>query len=130
MVRMTTRATFGFALEYVSDVQHARPFFADVLGLKVDRDHPTFIQFSDGKGATYAIASDERMDGAASGPPELWWVVEDAEKAFNEMSGTHEVAMPLRNLPFGTCFGIKDPSGQVHYLLQFAATRPSQAVSA
>jgi catechol 2,3-dioxygenase-like lactoylglutathione lyase family enzyme len=125
---VSTKARFGFALEYVSDVAATRQFFVDVLGLRVDRDHPTFVQFSDGSGASYAIASDERMDPAADGAPELWWVVPDAQEAFDEMSKLAEVGMPLRQMPFGTCFGIKDPSGQVHYLLEFAQERPSQQV--
>jgi catechol 2,3-dioxygenase-like lactoylglutathione lyase family enzyme len=124
-----TNAHFGFALEYVTDVQASRSFFVDVLGLKVDRDHPTFVQFSDGNGASYAIASDERMDPTQAGVPELWWVVDDARSAFESMSRTAEVSMPLRQLPFGTCFGIKDPAGQAHYLLEFAAQRPSQPVA-
>ncbi len=122
-------ATFGFALEYVPDVQSAKHFFVDVLGLKVDRDHPSFVQFSDGRGASYAIASDERMDPNEEGVPELWWVVDNAETAFKDMSARAEVSMPLRHMPFGTCFGIKDPTGQVHYLLEFAQERPSQQVS-
>ena len=36
--------------------------------------------------------------------------------------------MPLPEMPFGKCFGIKDPAGQVHYLLEFASERPSQPV--
>ncbi|MBV9596866.1 MAG: hypothetical protein JOZ87_08375 [Chloroflexi bacterium] len=124
-----TNARFGFALEYVTDVQATKGFFVDVLGLKVDRDHPTFVQFSDASGVSYAIASDERMDPTQSGVPELWWVVDNARSAFDELSKTSDVGMPLRDMPFGTCFGIKDPSGQVHYLLEFAQQRPSQAVA-
>ena len=67
-------ARFGFALEYVTDVPATRDFFVNVLGLKVERDHPTFVQFADVGGASYAIASDERMDPSQTGVPELWWV--------------------------------------------------------
>jgi uncharacterized glyoxalase superfamily protein PhnB len=100
-----------------------------VLGLTVERDHPTFVQFKAGDGAGYAIASDQRMDPAAATEPELWWVVDDAEAAFRDMSSRAQVSMPLRQMPFGTCFGIKDPAGQVHYLLEFAQQRPSQSVA-
>jgi hypothetical protein len=31
-------------------------------------------------------------------------------------------------MPFGKCFGIKDPNGEVHYVLEFAQQRPSQQV--
>jgi catechol 2,3-dioxygenase-like lactoylglutathione lyase family enzyme len=126
---MTSKAQFAFALEYVSDMDASRRFFTDVLGLEVDRGAPTFVQFKAGNGASYAIASDEAMDGNKDRLPELWWTVEDAELAFREMSGKAEVALPLRQMPFGTCFGIKDPAGQVHYLLEFAPQRPSQPVA-
>jgi catechol 2,3-dioxygenase-like lactoylglutathione lyase family enzyme len=124
---MVTRARFAFALEYVKDVQEAKRFYVDVLGLELERDHPTFVQFKDAAGAAYAIASDEPMDKGDAA--ELWWVVDNAESACHEMSTRAELAMPLRELPFGKAFGIKDPAGQVHYLLEFAQQRPSQQVS-
>jgi catechol 2,3-dioxygenase-like lactoylglutathione lyase family enzyme len=124
---VVNKARFVFALEYVSDIESTRRFFVDVLGLEVERDHPTFIQFKARDGAGYAIASDEPLVEGAS--PELWWQVADAEAAFKEMSSKAEVSLPLRQMPFGTCFGVKDPAGQVHYLLEFADERPSQQVS-
>jgi len=127
MVASTAR--FGFALEYVSDVDSAKRFFVEVLGLEVERDHPTFVQFKAGDGARYAIASDEPMDPRAADKPELWWVIDDAEAAYREISARAEVSMPLRQMPFGTCFGVKDPAGQVHYLLEFAQERPSRQVA-
>jgi len=122
---MTSTPRFGFALEYVADVPATKRFYVDVLGLEVERDHPTFVQFKS-PGATFAIASDESMDG--SGKPELWWLVEDAEASFAEVASKAEVSMPLRELPFGKCFGIKDPAGQPQYLLELAPVRPSQLV--
>src|SRR4051794_30409997 len=125
----STTVHFGFALEYVTDVPATRDFLVNVLGLTVDRDHPTFVQFSDANGVNYAIASDERMDPAQEGVPELWWVVDSAKSALEAMSKSAEISMPLRQMPFGTCFGVKDPSGQVHYVLEFAQQRPSQPVA-
>jgi catechol 2,3-dioxygenase-like lactoylglutathione lyase family enzyme len=125
----STKAQFAFALEYVSDMDVAKRFFVDVLGLEVDRDAPTFVQFKAGNGSSYAITSDEPLDGARTGAPELWWVVDEADAAFKEMSAQAEVSMAPRRMPFGTCFGIKDPAGQVHYLLEFARERPSQPVA-
>ena len=61
--------------------------------------------------------------------PELWWLVEDVEAAYRGMSASAELSTPLRQMPFGTCFGIADPSGHVHYVLEFAQQRPSQDVS-
>ena len=119
-----TNARFAFALEYVDDVQPVKRFCTEVLGLEVEREAPTFVQF---KGASFAIASDESMTGRRD--PELWWVVEDAEAALRDVSARAEVSLPLKQMPFGKCFGVKDPSGQPHYLLEFAQTRPSQPVA-
>jgi catechol 2,3-dioxygenase-like lactoylglutathione lyase family enzyme len=127
-----TQAQFGFALEYVKDIDATRRFFVDVLGLEVDRDHPTFVQFKSADGASYAITSDEPVDGLSKEhgeSPELWWVVEDAEAALADMSRKAELSMQLRQMPFGKCFGVKDPAGQVHYVLEFARERPSVQVS-
>ena len=124
---MATNARFAFPIEYTKDIDGTKRFFTDVLGLQLDRDHPTFVQFKDASGAAYAIASDAPMDKGDA--PELWWTVDNAEQALAEMSQKAELAMPLREMPFGKCFGIKDPTGQVHYLLEFAAQRPSQEVS-
>ena len=119
-----TNARFAFALEYVSDVEPVKRFCVEVLGLQVEREAPTFVQF---KGASFAIASDESMTGSRD--PELWWVVDDAETALSQISPRAQVSMPLRQMPFGKCFGITDPAGQPHYLLEFAQARPSQAVA-
>ncbi len=124
-----SKAHFGFALEYVSDIESTKRFFVDVLGLEVDRDHPTFVQFKDQKGAAYAIASDQPMDPESGGAPELWWLVDDVEAAFSHMSSRAAVSMTLREMPFGKCFGVKDPVGQVHYVLELAQQRPSRQVS-
>jgi catechol 2,3-dioxygenase-like lactoylglutathione lyase family enzyme len=123
---MGTTARFAFAIEYTKDVEQTKRFFTDVLGLQVDRDHPTFVQFKDANGSAYAIAGDEPM--ATADEPELWWTVDNAEAACAEMSNHAELVMPLRDMPFGKCFGLKDPAGQVHYLLEFAPQRPSQQV--
>lgn len=40
---MTATPRFGFALEYVTDVEAVKRFYVDVLGLEVEREHPTFV---------------------------------------------------------------------------------------
>src|SRR5437762_1687205 len=77
---MTTKARFVFALEYVADVEAAKRFYVEVLGLEVERDSPTFVQFKDQAGHNYAIASDEPLGGSRE--LELYWLVDDAEAAF------------------------------------------------
>ena len=40
---MNTQLKFGFVIEYVADIEAARAFYVDVLGLVVERYHPTFL---------------------------------------------------------------------------------------
>jgi predicted enzyme related to lactoylglutathione lyase len=121
---MATQPRFAFALEYVDDVNAAKDFYTRVLGLAVDREAPNFVQFRDPSGANFAVASDEAMDGARD--DELYWVVDDADAAFRELSKKGDVAMPVKQMPFGKVFGMKDPAGRPRYLIEFAAERPSK----
>ena len=116
---MNIKPKFGFILEYVTDIEAARRFYVEILGLEVERISPAFIQFNH-----FAIASDESMSSTRD--PEVYWVVEDAEAAFKEYSQKGKISMPLKQMPFGKVFGIKDPSGQPQYLIEFAKVRPSQ----
>lgn len=119
---MNIKPRFGFVIEYVPDIEAIKDFYVDALGLKVERYHPTFVQFEH-----FAIASDQLVAGG--GELELYWLIDDAEAAFREISMKAEVSLPLTQQPFGKVFGIKDPSGQPQYLLELAKDRPSEAVS-
>ncbi len=118
---MSIKPTFGFVLEYVTDVEAAKRFYVDVLGLEVEREHPTFVQFHD-----FAIASDESLSGTRD--PELYWLVDDVEAAFKDLAQKAEISVPLKQLPFGKVFAVKDPAGRPQFLLQFAKERPSRPV--
>lgn len=118
---MKSKAKFGFVLEYVTDIEAAKRFYVEVLGLEIERYSPAFIQFH-----SFAIASDESM--SASRDPEVYWQVDDAEAEYQELSQKAEISLPLKQMPFGKVFGIKDPSGQPQYLIEFAKNRPSQPV--
>lgn len=115
-------AKFEFALEYVEDVEKARAFYEGVLGLTAQRAHPTFVQFDH-----FAIAGDERVGGGSD--PELYWSVPDIEAAYGELSGKAEIAVEMKNLPFGRVFAVNDPAGRPRFLLEWAKRRPSEAVS-
>lgn len=112
---------FGFVLEYVKDIEAAKRFYVEVLGLQMERYHPTFIQFGH-----FAAANDESMTGNRD--PELYWLVDDAEAAFAELRERAHVSLPLKQLPYGKVFGIKNPDGRPCYVLELARDRPSQPV--
>ncbi len=118
---MGNKPAFGFVLEYVADVEAAMRFYVDVLGLRVERYHPTYVQFEH-----FAIASDQSMSGTRE--PEVYWLVDDAQAAFDDLSNKAEVILPIKEMPFGKVFGIKDPAGEPLYLLEFAQNRPSRPV--
>ena len=118
---MSIQPKFGFVLEYVSDIEAAKDFYIHVMGLEMERYHPTFVQFKN-----FAIASDASMSGTRDS--ELYWLVDDAQAALKELSAKAEVVMPLKQMPFGKVFAIRDPAGRPQYLLEFSRERPSQAV--
>lgn len=118
---MSTQPAFGFALEYVPDIEAAKRFYVEVLGLTVQREHPTYVQFDH-----FAIASDESMSGANE--PELYWLIDDAGAAFADLSKKRQVSMPIKQMPFGKVFAVNDPAGRPRYLLEFATDRPSRPV--
>jgi predicted enzyme related to lactoylglutathione lyase len=117
---------FGFVLEYVPDVNAAKSFYTDILGLKVSRESPEFIQFADANGAGWAIASDASLSGEAT--PETYWIVEDIATLEKSLSGKVTITHPLEERPFGRVLGIGDPAGETQYLVEFAKERPSQVV--
>jgi catechol 2,3-dioxygenase-like lactoylglutathione lyase family enzyme len=110
---------FGFVVEYVQDITAARRFYVEVLGLAVEREHPTYVQFD-----RFAIASDAPMAGG--GELELYWLVDDAERALHALPPGTNVSLPLTQRPFGRVFGIRDPDGHPRYLLELAANRRSR----
>lgn len=121
-----TMPRFGFVLEYVPDVNAAKSFYTDILGLKVSRESPRFVQFADANGVGWAIASDASLSGEAK--PETYWIVEDIAAFEKTVSGKVTITHPLGERPFGQVFGIADPAGETQYLVEFARERPSREV--
>jgi catechol 2,3-dioxygenase-like lactoylglutathione lyase family enzyme len=116
---MLSGLRFGLVVEYVQDIAVARRFYTEILGVAVERENPTFVQFD-----RFAIASDAPMDD--SGEAELYWFVDDADSAFRSLPPRTDVSLPLTQRPFGRVFGIRDLDGHVRYVLELAANRPSR----
>lgn len=119
---MNEQPRFGFVVEYVKEMEVAKHFYVETFGLKVEREHPTFIQFE-----TFAIATDEPMGGEAK--QEVYWLVKNAESVLASLPERTEVCLPLKQVPFGKVFGVKDPDGNPRYVLELANNRPSKQVS-
>ena len=118
---MNQQSHFGMALEYVANLEDARRFYVEVMGLKVEREHPNFVQFEH-----FAIASDVAIGELRE--RELYWLVDNAEAEFAALGSRVEITTPLKEVPFGKVFGIRGPAGDPCYVLEFAKNRPSKAV--
>jgi len=111
---------FGFVVANVKDVVAARHFYENVLGLTVQREAPNFIQFEN-----FAVASD---NPDATAPLELYWLVDDIERARDNLTSRGADCTDIDQKPFGSLFSTTDPDGGQRFVLQLAAQRPSTAV--
>ena len=117
---MSVNLKFGFAVANVKDIAQAKRFHTEVLGLKVQREAPNYIQFE-----SFAIASD---NPEATSPIELYWLVDDADAAHRELTARGATCSAVDNKPFGKVFTTKDPDGGERFILQLSASRPSKTV--
>lgn len=111
----------NFVMVHVPNVEEAASFYTGKLGLEVDQQMPGFVQFKQpgGSGAVFSLGVAEGTEGVQANPIELWWFVEDADAAHDELAGKGvEIASPLADEPFGRTFSIKDPAGHTLYMLQ------------
>lgn len=98
----------NFVLIHVGDIERARAFYTEKLGLTVEAEAPGFVQFArpDDQGAALAIVQ------RPVETPELWWDVEDADAAHASLVGNGvEISSALEDKPFGRTFAIKDSEG-------------------
>ncbi|HEY2406673.1 MAG TPA: VOC family protein [Polyangiaceae bacterium] len=119
---MNERPRFGFVVEYVRDIDAAKQFYVESFGLKVERTHPQYVQFEH-----FAIASDDSMGPGKE--RELYWLVDDAERAHKVISEHAVVSHGLEDKPFGKVFGIKGPAGEECFLLELSKNRESRVVA-
>lgn len=125
------------SLEYVvllvRDITPVRDFYLETLGLTLAErtlggrpqdpkdESPQFVQFNPpgGRGATFALQVDANAQPIAN--PALTWLVEDVNAAHAQLvrHGVEIVSAPA-DYPFGRELRIKDPGGNVIYLLQLA----------
>jgi catechol 2,3-dioxygenase-like lactoylglutathione lyase family enzyme len=109
----------NFVMIHVPDVEQARAFYTEKLGLVVDAEQPGFVQFKQplGNGASFALSKGEESQPAQGA--ELWWFVDDADATCAQLAAQDvEIASQPTDEPFGRAFSIKDPSGHILYMLQ------------
>src|SRR6476661_5147911 len=100
-----------FVVRHVQDIDAARSFYIEKMGLAVEVEQPGFVQFKAPDGAPFAISLASAdpvaaaLPGGQSEPLELWWYVDDADAAYAELQakGVETVFSP-KDMPFGRAF--------------------------
>lgn len=91
------------------DIEAARRFYAETLGLKVENETPAFLQVqSPGQSSTLGVGVGEpSMEG-----PEIWWRTEDTDALHADLvaKGVRILQEP-KDEPFGRSVSFADPAG-------------------
>lgn len=108
----------GYVNIFVSDIEKARAFFADTLGLKcqtADAEHG-YASFAAGDVSFGTAVTDEPgLIGRHTG---VGFMVDDIDAAYKEMRAAGvEFEMPPTEQPWGGTLALfRDPDGNVFYL--------------
>lgn len=111
----------NFVLLHVTDSEKAVAFYTEKLGLAIEVQQGSFVQFKQpmGQGASFAIS--QEGDGRPVQNMELWWYVDDADATYADLVAKDvPVAQQLKDEPFGRTFAVKDPSGNTVYIMRLA----------
>lgn len=105
------------------DIETARAFYGDTLGMTLIAETPGFFSVAptDGQGANFGVGVGEV--GATTGGAEIWWRVPDVDALYESLKakGVKILQEPI-DRPFGRALSFADPSG---YTLS-AFTEPAQ----
>lgn len=112
----------NFVMLYVADVEKAIPFYTEKLGLRIEDRQEGFVQFKQPQGTGAILSLAQKGDGKPIQNAELWWLVDDADATFADLSAKGvEIAEGLKDEPFGRTFAILDPSGNTLYMMKLAS---------
>lgn len=102
----------NFVLLYVRDIAAERDFYTQKVGLELEANSPTFVQFRAQGAAAFALLPGEHPTPTAT--IELWWQTDDVDGTHARLAsqGVEMVSAP-HDLPFGHVFSIKDPEGNL-----------------
>lgn len=97
---------------HTPDLEAARTFYRDVMGLRVESETPAFllIESAEGKGSTLGIGVGEPSQTG----PEIWWRTENTDALHTMLvsKGVRILAEP-KDEPFGRSVSFADPAGNV-----------------
>jgi predicted enzyme related to lactoylglutathione lyase len=109
----------NFVMLPVPDIEQARAFYTEKLGLIVEDQQPGFVQFKQQAGMGAIFALEEKSDAIPHQGIELWWMVDKADATYAALVsyGVEAVSQPTDE-PFGRAFTIKDPAGNTLNMFQ------------
>ena len=113
----------NFIILNVPDIEEARAFYTEKIGLEVASASPGFVQFKQVQpGAGFAL---QKSDSPAPYEGvELWWQVSDADTVYSQLIGRGVgVASPPQDMPFGRAFTLQDLNGNKLNMYQLPAGR-------
>ena len=109
-------------LPFVADMDRAKHFYADILGLRIAEDHGSFVRFDggfalhDGAALHATVFSAPAPEGGPWGRGNLVLYFEDADidAAFGRIAGHAALIHPIRREPWGQrVFRFFDPDGHI-----------------
>lgn len=109
-------------LPFVADIERAKGFYRDLLGLAVLADHGDFVRFEGGFALHEGAALHRTVFGEApaSGVPwgrdnlVLYFEVQDLDGTFDRLAGRVDLIHPIRREPWGQrVFRLRDPDRHV-----------------
>ena len=109
----------NFVMLHVPDIEQARTFYTEKLGLVVEDQQAGFVQFKQQAGMGAIFALQEEAGVSPHQGVELWWMVDNADATYATLvsNGVENASQPTDE-PFGRAFTVKDPAGNRINLFQ------------
>ena len=112
----------------VSDVDRARDFYANQAGFNLDHDHTVsdelrFVQLTP-PGSACSIALGKGLSDAQPGSVKgMQLVVDDAQAAYEELTGRGVEATEVQEFPWGRFTFFSDPDGNAWAVQEISGAR-------
>jgi len=112
----------------VSDVDRARDFYANQVGFNLDHDHTVsdelrFVQLTP-PGSACSIALGKGLSDAQPGSVKgMQLVVDDAQAAYEELTGRGVEATEVQEFPWGRFTFFSDPDGNAWAVQEISGAR-------
>jgi catechol 2,3-dioxygenase-like lactoylglutathione lyase family enzyme len=107
----------GIVIFMARDLERARSFYADTLGLLIIDTEPNFITLSTAGDCLIGLQSTASLkpgETAEPGSTELGLEVSDADAAWRELKARGVTTLTdLADMPFGRTFDLRDPDGHL-----------------